>query len=88
MPRYIRTADHANPNHNSPRPSAPAPRPIPALTSGRSRLRSFPKPDSGHADTTSTTFRLRWASWNAMKPRFQCVLTHWMSGFRTSGSAD
>ena len=23
---------------------------------------------------------------NGMKSRFQCVLTHWMSGFRTSGS--
>ena len=34
-----------------------------------------PKPDSGHADTTSLTIRVRRASQNAMKPRIQCVLT-------------
>jgi hypothetical protein len=27
----------------------------------------------------------RRASWNVVKPRIQCVLTHWMSGFRASG---
>ena len=35
----------------------------------------FRKPDSGHADTTSLTIRVRRASQNAMKPRIQCVLT-------------
>ena len=36
---------------------------------------TFPKPDLGHADTISITVRVRRASWNAMKPRIQCVLT-------------
>jgi hypothetical protein len=35
----------------------------------------FPKPDLGHAGTISITVRVRRASWNAMKPRIQCVLT-------------
>jgi len=38
------------------------------------------KPDSGHAGTISTTFRVRRPSWNAMKPRIQCVRTPWIRG--------
>jgi hypothetical protein len=33
------------------------------------------KPDSGHTGTASITIRVCRASWNAMKPRIQCVLT-------------
>jgi hypothetical protein len=33
------------------------------------------KPDSGHTGTISITVQVRQASWNAMKPRIQCVLT-------------
>jgi len=33
------------------------------------------KPDSGHTGTISITDRVRRASWNAVKPRIQCVLT-------------
>ena len=44
------------------------------------------KPDSGHADTISLTVRVHRADWNAMKPRIQCVLTHWKPGFMASGS--
>jgi hypothetical protein len=33
------------------------------------------KPDSGHANTISITHRVHQTSWNAMKPRIQCVLT-------------
>ena len=36
---------------------------------------TFPgNPDSGHARTISLTVRMRRTSWNAMKPRIQCVL--------------
>jgi hypothetical protein len=48
-------------------------------------LRSW-KPDSGHADTISLTIHLRRASRNVMKPRIQCVLTHWIPGFIASGA--
>jgi hypothetical protein len=37
-------------------------------------LSTFPKPDLGHADTTSITVRVRRASCNTMKPQIQCVL--------------
>ena len=30
-----------------------------------------------HSGTISITVRVRGASWNAMKPRIQPVLTHW-----------
>ena len=40
----------------------------------------FPKPDLGHAGTISITVRVRRASWNAMKPRIQCVQTQWNRG--------
>ena len=43
------------------------------------------KPDSGHADTISTTVRLRRTNWNAMKPRIQRVLTQWNPGSIASG---
>src|SRR5947207_7636082 len=43
------------------------------------------KPDSGHADIISITVRACRIRWNAMKPRIQCVLTHWIPGFTTSG---
>jgi hypothetical protein len=33
------------------------------------------KPDSGHTGSISRTVQVRGASWNAMKPRIQCVLT-------------
>jgi hypothetical protein len=36
---------------------------------------TFPKPDSGHADTISITCRVGRASCNVMKPLIQCVLT-------------
>jgi len=36
--------------------------------------------------TISITVRLRRTSWNPMKPRIQCVLTHWNPGFIASGS--
>jgi len=29
---------------------------------------------------------MRWASWNVMKPRIQCVQAQWIPGFRASGS--
>jgi hypothetical protein len=29
---------------------------------------------------------MRRASWNAMKPRIQCVLTQWKPGFIASGN--
>jgi len=48
-------------------------------------VRQLPKPDSGHTGTVSTTVRMHRASWNAMKPRIQCVLTPWMSDFMASG---
>jgi hypothetical protein len=44
------------------------------------------KPDSGHVATISITVWVRRASWNAMKPRIQCVLTQWKPGFIGSGS--
>jgi len=44
------------------------------------------KPDAGHTGTISITIRMRRASWNAMKPRIQCVLTQWKPGFIASGS--
>jgi hypothetical protein len=34
----------------------------------------FRKPDSSHTGTISITLRMRRTSWNAMKPRIQCVL--------------
>ena len=46
----------------------------------------FPKPDLGHAGTISITVRVRRASWNAMKPRIQGVLTQWKPGSSASGS--
>jgi hypothetical protein len=48
---------------------------LPAYTSLR-RPAPLPLTDnvSGHADTISITVRVRRASWNAMKPRIQCVL--------------
>jgi hypothetical protein len=33
------------------------------------------QPDSGHIGTISITAQVRWAEWNAMKPRIQCVQT-------------
>jgi len=53
---------------------------------GRDRMARPRKPDSGHTGTTSITVRVRQASWNAMKPRIQCVLTQWIPGFSASGS--
>jgi hypothetical protein len=50
-------------------PSAPA--------RSRNRRGMFPERDSGHTDTTGTisiTVRVLRTSWNAMKPRIQCVL--------------
>jgi hypothetical protein len=52
---------------------------------GRGWAICSPKPDSCHTDTISTTLRARRASWNAMKPRIQCVLTQWNPGFTASG---
>jgi hypothetical protein len=72
MPRSIRTADHVNPIHNSP----VAVRARPGQSLARSRATPSRKPDSGHVGTISTTNEVRRASWNAVKPRFQCVLTH------------
>jgi hypothetical protein len=40
----------------------------------RPPLPRLENPDSGHADTTSITVRVRGASRNAMKPRIQCVV--------------
>jgi hypothetical protein len=53
---------------------------------GRRDRRYVPKTDSGHADTIGTTVRMRRIRVNAMKPRIQCVLTQWISGFMASGS--
>ena len=53
---------------------------------GRGRARRPPETDSDHTGTISITVRVRRASWNAMKPRIQCVLTQWNSGFSASGS--
>ncbi len=72
MPRSIRTADHVNPIHNSP----VAVRARPGRSWPRSRVTPSRKPDSGHVGTISTTNQVRRASWNAVKPRFQGVLTH------------
>jgi len=33
-----------------------------------------------HSGTISITVRVRAASWNAMKPRIQCVVTQWNPG--------
>ena len=44
------------------------------------------KPDSGHADTISITVRACRTRRNAMKPRIQCVLAHWIPGFTASGN--
>ena len=44
------------------------------------------KSDSGHAGTTSITFRVRRASWNAMKRRVQRVLTPRKPDSMTCGS--
>ena len=41
---------------------------------GCDRAAGFRKPDSGHTGTISITIRMRRASWDAMNPRFQCVL--------------
>ena len=43
------------------------------------------KPDSGHAGTISITVPMCRTRWNGMKPRIQCVLTHWIPGFTASG---
>ena len=40
-----------------------------------------------YTDTISITLQAGWPFGSAMKPRIQCVLTHWMSGFMASGSA-
>jgi hypothetical protein len=72
MPRSIRTADHVNPIHNSP----VAVRARPGQSLAPQLGDTSRKPDSGHVGTISTTNQVRWASWNAVKPRFQCVLTH------------
>ena len=53
--------------------------------SGPWRGAPFLKPDSGHIGTVSLTVRVRWASWNPMKPRIECVLTQWNAGFTASG---
>jgi hypothetical protein len=42
---------------------------------GRVRCRKAVTGNSGHTGTISTTVRVRRTSWNAMKPRIQCVLT-------------
>jgi len=39
------------------------------------------KPDSGHTGTASITIRVCRASWNAMKPRIQCVVKPGSSAF-------
>jgi hypothetical protein len=60
------------------------PRHIPGTVAARSQNRcgmlpdrrsTFPESDSGHTGTTSIALRVLRASWNAMKPRIQCVLT-------------
>src|SRR6476619_2606417 len=48
--------------------------------------RGVPEPDSGHAGTISITADMRRASWNAMKPRIQRVLTPWNPGSSASGA--
>ena len=72
MPRSIRTADHVNPIHNSP----VAVRARPGRSLAPQPGDTFPKTGLGHVGTISTTNQVRRASWNAVKPRFQCVLTH------------
>jgi hypothetical protein len=44
------------------------------LVSGPAPCGASQKPDSGHAGTISITIRAHRTSWNAMKPRIQCVL--------------
>src|SRR6185437_11106796 len=53
---------------------------------GCGRAAGSRKPDSGHIGTISNTIRVRRASWNAMKPRIQGVLTQWKPGSSASGS--
>jgi hypothetical protein len=43
------------------------------------------KLDSGHISTISITIRVRGARLSVMKPRIQCVLAQWNSGFIVSG---
>ena len=50
---------------------------------GRSRPA---KPDSDHTGTISITIEVRQTCRNAMKPRFQRVVTPWKSGFMASGA--
>jgi hypothetical protein len=42
---------------------------------GRDRVVYSRKPNLGHTGTISIRIRVRRASWNAMEPRIQCVLT-------------
>jgi len=44
------------------------------------------KPGTGHAGTISVTVRGAPRPQNAMKPRFQRVLTRWKPGFMASGT--
>jgi len=46
---------------------------------------TFPKPAPGHPDTMSIRVWVRRTNWDAMKPRIQCVPTHWIPGFTASG---
>src|SRR6185437_7057640 len=48
---------------------------------GRDERLLSPKPDSENTGTTSITIQGLRAGWNVMKPRIQCVRTHWNSGF-------
>ena len=43
-------------------------------------------PDSGHTGTISIMVRMRRTTWNAMKPRIQCVLTQSNPGSTASGA--
>src|SRR5689334_9860932 len=52
---------------------------------GHGRAARPRKPDSGHTGTIGLTVHRHRTSWNAMKPRIQCVQTHWIPGATASG---
>jgi hypothetical protein len=66
------------------------------LSSGKTRLNSWPGPGPtylanrtlAYTDTISITLQVGRPFGNAMKPRIQCVRTHWMSGFIGVRGAD
>ena len=52
---------------------------------GRAVRRAAAIATSRHSGTVSITVRVHRVSWNAMKPRFECVLTQWKPGSSAPG---